>query len=132
MSYTRQNLSRNSGKRSFVINKTDIKTIKLKYNGALVSAKNKKINNLINAINKKVSNFDANIDIVLPSQNDINLIKSAIKTLKSALISINKNQPLDLVIEDLKTSYDKLLSILGKNQDFNLIDELFKKFCIGK
>ena len=115
-----------------VINKTDIKTIKLKYNGALVSAKNKKINNLINAINKKVSNFDANIDIVLPSQNDINLIQSAIKTLKSALISINKNQPLDLVIEDLKTSYDKLLSILGKNQDFNLIDELFKKFCIGK
>ncbi len=115
-----------------VINKTDIKTIKSKYRGLLVSAKNKKINNLINAINKKLSKFDADVDIILPSKNDINLMQSAIKTLQSVLISINRNQPLDLIIENLKSSHDKLLSILGKNKDFDLINELFKRFCVGK
>ncbi len=121
-----------------VINKTDLKILKTnkilktKYTGALVSAKNKKINNLIKAINKKAINFDANIDIVLPSQNDINLMQAAIKTLKSVLINVNKNQPLDLIIEDLKSAHDKLLSIIGKNKDFDLINELFKKFCVGK
>ena len=105
-----------------VINKTDLKILKTK----------KKINNLIKAINKKAINFDANIDIVLPSQNDINLMQAAIKTLKSVLINVNKNQPLDLIIEDLKSAHDKLLSIIGKNKDFDLINELFKKFCVGK
>ncbi len=115
-----------------VINKTDIKRIKQKYNGALVSAKNKKIANLINAINKKALKFDGNFDTILPSQNDINLMQAAIKTLENVLIGINKNQPSDLIIEDLKTAHIKLLSILGMNNDFDLINELFKKFCIGK
>ena len=115
-----------------VINKTDIKKTKQRYKGALVSAKNKKIANLINAINKKALKFDGSFDTVLPSQNDINLMQTAIKILKNVLIGINENQPSDLIIEDLKTAHIKLLSILGMNNDFDLINELFKKFCIGK
>ena len=115
-----------------VINKTDVKTLKTKYTGTLVSAKNKQINNLIKAINKKAINFNANVDIILPSQNDINLMQAAIKMLQNVLIDVNKNQPLDLTIEDLKSAHNNLLSIIGKNKDFDLINELFKKFCIGK
>ena len=59
-------------------------------------------------------------------------MQAAIKILKSVLINVNKNQPLDLIIEDLKSAHDKLLSIIGKNKDFDLINELFKKFCVGK
>ena len=77
-------------------------------------------------------NYDADLDIVLPSQNDINLTKSVINILNDVLVKLNSNEPLDLLIEDLKLSHNKLLGILGQNDDFDLVNELFKNFCVGK
>ena len=115
-----------------VINKSDIKQFKTDFAGVKVSAKTKDISNLINEINKSAMNYDADLDIVLPSQNDINLTKSVINILNDVLVKLSSNEPLDLLIEDLKLSHNKLLGILGQNDDFDLVNELFKNFCVGK
>ena len=115
-----------------VINKSDIKQLKTDFVGIKVSAKTKDISNLINKINKSAMNYDADLDVVLPSKNDINLTKSVISILDDVLVKLNNNEPLDLLIEDLKLAHNKLLGILGQNDDFDLVNELFKNFCVGK
>jgi tRNA modification GTPase len=115
-----------------VINKSDIKQLKTDFVGIKVSAKTKDISNLINKINKSAMNYDADLDVVLPSKNDINLTKSVISILDDVLVKLNNNEPLDLLIEDLKLAHNKLLAILGQNDDFDLVNELFKNFCVGK
>ena len=115
-----------------VINKSDIKQLKTDFAGVKVSAKTRNINNLINEINKSTLNYDADLDVVLPSQNDINLVKSVINILNRVFVKLNNKEPLDLLIEDLKLSHNKLLGILGQNDDFDLVNELFKNFCVGK
>ena len=77
-------------------------------------------------------NYDTDLDVVLPSKNDINLTKSVISILDDVLVKLNNNEPLDLLIEDLKLAHNKLLGILGQNDDFDLVNELFKNFCVGK
>ena len=115
-----------------VINKSDIKQLKTDFVGIKVSAKTKDISNLINKINKSAMNYDADLDVVLPSKNDINLTKSVISILDDVFVKLNNNEPLDLLIEDLKLAHNKLLAILGQNDDFDLVNELFKNFCVGK
>lgn len=115
-----------------VINKSDIKQLKTDFVGVKVSAKTKDISNLIIKINKSAMNYDADLDVVLPSKNDINLTKSVISILDDVLVKLNNNEPLDLLIEDLKLAHNKLLAILGQNDDFDLVNELFKNFCVGK
>lgn len=115
-----------------VINKSDIKQLKTDFVGVKISAKTKDISNLINKINKSAMNYDADLDVVLPSKNDINLTKSVISILDDVLVKLNNNEPLDLLIEDLKLAHNKLLAILGQNDDFDLVNELFKNFCVGK
>lgn len=115
-----------------VINKSDIKQLKTDFVGVKVSAKTKDISKLIHEINKSAMNYDADLDVVLPSKNDINLTKSVISILDDVLVKLNNNEPLDLLIEDLKLAHNKLLGILGQNDDFDLVNELFKNFCVGK
>ncbi len=115
-----------------VINKSDMKQLKTDFVGIKVSAKTKDISNLINKINKSAMNYDTDLDVVLPSKNDINLTKSVISILDDVLVKLNNNEPLDLLIEDLKLAHNKLLAILGQNDDFDLVNELFKNFCVGK
>lgn len=39
---------------------------------------------------------------------------------------------LDLIIEPLQNANESLLKILGKIQNYDLITEIFKNFCLGK
>ena len=45
---------------------------------------------------------------------------------------INNNQPIDLLNEYFHKAHQQLLTIIGKTENFNFIDELFKSFCVGK
>ena len=42
------------------------------------------------------------------------------------------NIPADLIVEDLYDSWSNLKEILGEQAKEDLLDELFKRFCIGK
>ena len=41
------------------------------------------------------------------------------------------NEPVDLLVEHLKTSYDSLNELIG-NGDLDFLDKLFANFCVGK
>jgi tRNA modification GTPase len=51
--------------------------------------------------------------------------------LKEALSNLGK-VPLDLVAEDIKNVWTSLGEITGKTASEDIIDEIFKKFCVGK
>ena len=45
---------------------------------------------------------------------------------------MNNKIPPDLIVTDLYDSWEKLKEILGEQSKEDLLDELFKRFCIGK
>jgi tRNA modification GTPase len=59
----------------------------------------------------------------------------ALQKAKTALIDGLNNVdlvPLDLVAEDIKSVWESLGEITGKTASEEIIDEIFKKFCVGK
>ena len=90
------------------------------------------IKNLIEAIIEKSQSINSNIETLLPSEKDISLAKNVIKILNDCLKEINNNQPIDLLNEYFHKAHQQLLTIIGKTENFNFIDELFKSFCVGK
>ena len=59
----------------------------------------------------------------------------ALKKAKDALLEGLSNVdivPLDLVAEDIKSVWLSLGEITGKTASEEIIDEIFKKFCVGK
>ena len=114
-----------------VLNKSDL-TKKAQINGISVCAKKQEIKNLINAIIEKSQNINSNIETLLPSEKDISLAKNVIKILNDCLKEINNNQPIDLLNEYFHKAHQQFLTIIGKTENFNFIDELFKSFCVGK
>ena len=114
-----------------VLNKSDL-TKKVEINGISVCAKKQEIKNLIEAIIEKSQNINSNIETLLPSEKDISLAKNVIKILNDCLKEINNNQPIDLLNEYFHKAHQQLLTIIGKTENFNFIDQLFKSFCVGK
>ena len=114
-----------------VLNKSDL-TKKAQINGISVCAKKQEIKNLINAIIEKSQSINSEIETLLPSEKDISLAKNVIKILKDCMNEINNNQPIDLLNEYFHKAHQQLLTIIGKTENFNFIDELFKSFCVGK
>ena len=114
-----------------VLNKSDL-TKKAEINGISVCAKKQEIKNLIEAIIEKSQSINSNIETLLPSEKDISLAKNVIKILKDCMNEINNNQPIDLLNEYFHKAHQQLLTIIGKTENFNFIDQLFKSFCVGK
>src|SRR5574344_13678 len=46
--------------------------------------------------------------------------------------ALNNNIPIDMIEIDIKTIWNLLGEITGKNYDDELIDQLFSRFCVGK
>ena len=62
----------------------------------------------------------------------IALLKGASKLIESIKEQIENQMPVDLIEIDLKRIYDVLGEITGETYQDELIDELFKNFCLGK
>lgn len=68
---------------------------------------------------------------VLSQTRSIGLASQAYLSLESALKALNEGLEVDLALIDLKECYSRLNAIVGA-EDFNLSDELFRRFCLGK
>lgn len=68
---------------------------------------------------------------VLSQTRAIGLASQAYLSLESALKALNEGLEVDLALIDLKECYSRLNAIVGA-EDFNLSDELFRRFCLGK
>ena len=60
------------------------------------------------------------------------LARKALSSLESAKESAITNSPIDLLEIDIKDAFDDLGEITGETASDEIIDNLFKNFCVGK
>ncbi len=75
--------------------------------------------------------INANDDIYISNRHKQCLIKCKNSLLK-VVDGLNMSMPEDLLVIDLKDSYDALMEITGESLDDNIIDKIFSEFCLGK
>jgi tRNA modification GTPase len=84
---------------------------------------------------KEMFNFDKieQADFTyLSNARQIGILNEALKTVDEVEESLEEDVPLDMIAIDLNTIFELLGDIIGKNYNEELIDELFKQFCLGK
>ena len=111
-----------------VYNKSDI----IKKKGINISAKNQEIQPLIDAIKKIYKDIDLNDDKIINNTRQLSLIISSKKSIEDAIKGLeNKFEP-SVVIIDIQKAWENLGNILGKVDNVDLLDKMFKTFCLGK
>ena len=73
-----------------------------------------------------------NNDFILTNARQTMLLQQASKSLKQAVEAMKLMVPTDLIVTDLYDCWNNLKEILGEKAKEDLLDELFKRFCIGK
>ena len=68
----------------------------------------------------------------LANERQLSLAKKALKSLSQAKVSLESDEPVDIIEIDLKEVFDILGSITGESYSDELLDELFANFCVGK
>ena len=123
-------------KRIIVINKIDLeKKIDQEFEDAIyISAEKNDIEPLINKINElfKIDEIVNSDMTYLSNVRTINLLKNAKKASNDLIKSLDNNIPIDMLEIDIKNILDYLGEITGQKYDDELIDRLFKNFCLGK
>lgn len=120
-----------------VLNKSDLnqaswtKTIK---NAVLISAIKNDFTPLINAIKEKFyhDQIDYQNHLILTATYHQALLEKIILTIDEAITALHKQIPLDLVMLHFQEAWDYLQEINGKIIKDDLLDEMFKRFCLGK
>jgi len=114
--------------RIIVYNKKDIK----KHDGISISASNNDIHELIDYLENEYKNDAALVsEDILNNERQISLMKKALNELETMKKTIDDNT-LDLVMLNLEDAFHYLCEILGTEYQEDLIDHMFKNFCLGK
>ncbi len=118
-----------------VINKKDLlKPNHKKISKALyISAKNNNINNLIKKIIKITSTTTQHSSsIIVTNSRHFEALSKSKNALKKVKKDINKSISADLLALDIRIALNHLGEITGQITTDNLLDNIFKNFCIGK
>ena len=86
---------------------------------------------LIDEIARRVSVDDAREGLLVASRH-IELAQAAARCLKEARQAIASGLPLDTAAIDLKQALETLSEITGRNAAEDVIDRVFRDFCVGK
>ncbi|MDR0752910.1 MAG: tRNA uridine-5-carboxymethylaminomethyl(34) synthesis GTPase MnmE [Mycoplasmataceae bacterium] len=125
----------------YIINKNDLikknKGMKKKNNELknpiYISAKNNDILTLIKELKKQLPKFNLNDNsIVLQSQHSISILKSIINNIDDVLKIFKEKESIDIIMEKLHQIHNDFLTLLGKNEDYDFIINMFANFCLGK
>lgn len=125
--------------RIIVVNKTDLEN-KLQISDKLdnivrtttatregIEPLRKKIKELFNTDKLKTKDYT-----YLSSSRQISLAKRAYQSLISAEEALKNDMPIDMIEIDLKECFELLGEIIGITYSDEIIDNLFKNFCVGK
>ena len=123
-----------------LLNKRDLKGSKIEISDTKapiinISAKTKEgLEDLYSKIEEmfEINNFSNDNDILITNERHKNQIEKAIKNVDEAIESINNNVPVDISTIYIKEALENLGEITGKNVTEDIINEIFKKFCLGK
>ena len=123
----------NDSNRIIVLNKAD-QGIKVDLDGVVISAKDSDIGALTNKIKEmfELGKIIDNNDHILTNARQTMLLKKASQALNQAVEAMKMLVPTDLIVTDLYECWNNLKEILGEKAKEDLLDELFKRFCIGK
>ncbi len=100
-----------------------------------ISAINKTgIDNIFKTIIEKlqIGEIKTNDSYVVTNQRHKEAINKAYQNLEEAINTIKDDMPIDIVAINIKEILESLGKITGENVSENLIQEIFKKFCLGK
>jgi tRNA modification GTPase len=121
-----------------VLNKVDIRCSKKIFDNKIykpikISAKkNIGISKLIHEISKKIDDhFKLNEDNIISRQRHVKSLENAVFFIEKCLKKNSINQ-IDLAAEDLRLAVRNLGEIVGFVNVEELLDKIFKDFCIGK
>ena len=119
--------------RIIVLNKADQGT-KVDLDGIVIIAKDNQISTLTEEIKKmfELGKIIDNNDHILTNARQTMLLQRASQALKQAVEAMEMMIPTDLIVTDLYECWNNLKEILGEKAKEDLLDELFKRFCIGK
>jgi len=114
-----------------VVNKIDIAEKKFDGDWIYVSTKEKKNLELIG--NKIAQMFKKDdYSVVVSNVRHYNELKTIYKNLDDAKKSILDNMPNDIVMVDINLAITHIGYITGEVSNENILDSIFKNFCIGK
>lgn len=100
-----------------------------------ISAKNNDgLDKLYSEIEKmlKLDKIGLENEIIITNERHKSKIRMAKEDLKKAIDSIEKNIPIDMSSIYVKKCLEDLGEITGKNVSEDIINEIFKNFCLGK
>ena len=111
-----------------VYNKSDL----CLHDGICISAKNNDINQLVDFLNNKYENDVTLVDEdILNNERQIALMKQCLNELQLTIQNIDTDG-IDMIVTNLDEAYHYLCEILGKEYQEDLIDHMFRNFCLGK
>ncbi|MDO4940376.1 MAG: tRNA uridine-5-carboxymethylaminomethyl(34) synthesis GTPase MnmE [Erysipelotrichaceae bacterium] len=114
--------------RVIVYNKSDLNRM----GDINICAKDKQIDSLVNYLNEKYKDDISLVDDdILNNERQIALMKSCLNELKQMFEHIDTDG-IDMVVTNLDEAYHYLCEILGKEYQEDLIDHMFRNFCLGK
>ena len=119
--------------RIIVVNKKD-QGHNIDIEGISISARDNDIDALIQEIKKRfeLGQITAGQEDILANARQIQLLQRASESLDNAIVAMKNQVPTDLIVTDLYDSWENLKEILGERAKEDLLDGLFKRFCIGK
>ena len=117
-----------------VYNKKDlIKDKKTDKNVLYISALNNDVEPLkekiISVLGLKEENYK---NPSINNSREIGILENVKESLGKALIDAKNNAPVDLINVNIQDAYLKVLSLTGEDHDFDIANEIFSRFCLGK
>ena len=79
-----------------------------------------------------LNNLTNSNDVVITNERHKNQIRKAKDNIEEAINSVMNNMPIDISSIHIKQALEDLGEITGKNVTEDIINEIFKKFCLGK
>ncbi|AVN58632.1 tRNA uridine-5-carboxymethylaminomethyl(34) synthesis GTPase MnmE [Mesoplasma florum] len=110
---------------------------KIKYsqsNFVFTSAINNDVDNLINKIETMHMNEELikNDSLILINLEQISFVEQIMQRLQKSLDAIISGMPIDIINVDLHEAWNLLNQLIGEQYDEEIIDNIFKKYCLGK
>ena len=120
------------------VNKTDLEEkLILDDNLNIVKGNTKDLNGLEELKQKIIEMY--NLDKInekdltyLSNVRQISLVKESLQSIEQVLKDIDESIPIDMLEIHLRNAFDKLGILIGETYEDELIDKLFKNFCLGK
>lgn len=116
-----------------VKSKSDLVDVNTSINAIKISSANEDITNLIKEIENFFNFIESDSIISITSNDEMEIFNEMKQEIIEIIDMIDNIDPsIDLLLPYLENVYRKIAIILGEEKDFDILDNIFKSFCLGK